>query len=175
MTPRRKSDQGNINQREINTKHQGTNSISWNSPYKLQEAGRQFPRHRHGRFMWICGPGAGEMLEVEGDGSALHAIKNLCLSGLSNSLGAALGGCHKSAHPTLGTGDDNPVGLKLFFTGLFLLPGTAAEPQPCFSWWEDHEIRSSKCSESSSPTQTLLNGEAMLFSFSSSTTTWFLL
>lgn len=73
--------------------------------------------------MWSCGPGAGEMLEVEGDGSALHAIKNLCLSGLSNSLGAALGGCHKSAHPTLRTGDDNQVGLKLFFTViLFFFP-----------------------------------------------------
>lgn len=119
MTPRRKSDQGNINQTGINTEHQGTNSISWNSPYKLQEAGRQFPWHRHGRFMWSCGPGAGEMLEVEGDGSALHAIKNLCLSGLSNSLGAALGGCHKSAHPALGTGDDNQVGWKLFFTVVF--------------------------------------------------------
>lgn len=46
-------------------------------------------------------PGAGEMLEVEGDGSAPHAIKNLCLSGLSNSLHAALGGCHKSAHPCI--------------------------------------------------------------------------
>lgn len=69
--------------------------------------------------MWSCGPGAGEMLEVEGDGSALHAIKNLCLSGLSNSLRAALGGCHKSAHPALGTGDDNQVGLKLFFTVVF--------------------------------------------------------
>lgn len=62
---------------------------------------------------------------MEGDGSALQAIKNLCLSGLSNSLGAALGACHKSAHPALGTGHDNHVGLKLFFTVVFCLQ----EPQ----------------------------------------------
>lgn len=86
MTPRRKSDQGNINQTEINTEHQGTNSISWNNPYKLQEAGRQFPWGRHSRFILSSGPGAGEMLEVEGDGSALNAIKNLCLSGPSSRL-----------------------------------------------------------------------------------------
>ena len=86
MTPRRKSDQGNINQTEINTEHQGTNSISWNCPYKFQEARGQFPWCKHSRFMLSFGPGAGEMLEVEGDGSAPHAIKNLCVSGLSNSL-----------------------------------------------------------------------------------------
>lgn len=52
--------------------------------------------------MLSSGPGAGEMLEVEGDGAAPCAIKNLCLSGLSNSLWAALRGCHKSAHPRFG-------------------------------------------------------------------------
>lgn len=39
--------------------------------------------------MVSSGPGAGEMLEVEGDGAAPRTIKNLCLSGLSGSLWAA--------------------------------------------------------------------------------------
>lgn len=39
VTPRRKSDQGHINQTEINTEHQGTNSISWSSPPKLWRPG----------------------------------------------------------------------------------------------------------------------------------------
>lgn len=173
MTPRRKSDQGNINQTEINTEHQGTNSISWNGPYKLQEAGRQFPWHRHDRFMWSRGPGAGEMLEVEGDGSALHAIKNLCLSGLSNSLGAALGGCHKSAHPCTGDWGWQPSWFKIIFhcVFFFLPPGTAAEPQPCFSCREDQGIRSSKGLRALPQTQTLLNGMAVFSSSSSSDTT----
>lgn len=73
----------------------------------------------------------------------------------------------------LGTGDDNQVGLKLFFTVVFffLPPGTAAEPQPCFSWWEDQGIRSSKGLRALPQTQTLLNGMAMFSSSSSSDTT----
>lgn len=39
VMPRRKSDQGHINQTEINTEHQGTNSISWSSPPKLWRPG----------------------------------------------------------------------------------------------------------------------------------------
>lgn len=129
MTPRRKSDQGDINQTEINTEHQGTNSISWNSPYKLQEARRQFPRRRQSRFMLSSDPGAGEMLEVEGDGSALHAIKNLCLSGLSNCLWAALGGCHKSAHPCVGDRWWEPSWFIIIFRCISP-SGTTIAPQP---------------------------------------------
>jgi len=83
--------------------------------------------------MVSSGPGAGEMLEVEGDGAAPRTIKNLCLSGLSGSLWAAWGGCHKSAHPCIGESQD---GLKLSCTLRFSFPlsqrpsGTTTESLP---------------------------------------------
>lgn len=69
--------------------------------------------------MVSSGPGAAEMLEVEGDRAAPRTIKNLCLSGLSSSLWAAWGGCHKSVHPCIGESQD---GLKLSCTLRFSFP-----------------------------------------------------
>lgn len=111
MTPRRKSDQGHINQRSILSIK--VLILSPEAALPSRGGRGQFPWHGHRRFMVSSGPGAGEMLEVEGDGAAPCTIKNPCLSGLSGSLWAAWGGCHKSAHPCIGESQD---GLKLSCT-----------------------------------------------------------